>query len=218
MMTFLFNHLTDLFMKATFSIFLLATVLVFSSCKKDSGTVLGGDQSPIGEIGTSISSTSANIAGVSSIGATVVSLENGVSSFTGTAVVTNSAIKTILENHPLTTISGNNVTVSGIELKITTEGVESVTGFAPGIIVKYDAKVGDKYAGNRTVVSRSEDDDYPYGFMYIKAIEVEENTNKFGVKTTKYWANHRFGIVGIEFTFEDNSTAKFPVYSSAENF
>jgi len=204
-------------MKSKLFLFLLSGAMMFSACKKDSGTVLGGDQSPMGEVGETVSSTSATVQGVSGITATVVELEDGVSSFTGTATISNSTIKTILANHPITTINGNSVTVSGIEMKITTEGIESVTGLAPGIIVKYDAQVGDRYDSNREVRSRSEDNDYPYGFMDIKVIDVEENTNKFGVKKTKYWANHRFGLVGIEFTFDDNSTAKFPVYSSTEN-
>lgn len=204
-------------MKANLLTFLLSGIIIFSSCKKDNGTVLGGEQSPMGEVGVTVGSTSATVAGVSNIAGTVVTLDGGVSSFTGTAVITNSTIKNILANHPLTTINGDNVTVSGVELKITTEGIESVTGLAPGIIVKYDAVVGDTYDSNRTVTSRSTDDDYPYGFMNIKVIKVEENTNKFGVKKTTYWANHRFGLVAIEFTFDDNSTAKFPVYTSAEN-
>lgn len=204
-------------MKTNLIILGLSLVIVFSSCKKNSFTVLGGDQSPMGEVGATVSSSMSGIAGVSNITGTVVSLENGVSSFTGSAVITNNAIKDILRNHPLTTINGNNVTVSGVELKITTEGIESITGLLPGIIVKYDAKVGDKYPGNRTVISRSTDDDYPYGFYNIKVIQVEENTNKFGVKKTTYWANHRFGMVGIEFTFDDDSKAKFPIYSNKQN-
>jgi hypothetical protein len=48
-------------------------------------------------------------------------------------------------------------------------------------------------------------------------IEVRENLNKYGVKQIRYWANHRFGLVGIEFTFDDNSIARYPVYFSAEN-
>jgi len=53
--------------------------------------------------------------------------------------------------------------------------------------------------------------------MDIKVIQVEEITNKFGVKKINYIANHHFGIVGIAFAFEDNSTAKIPIWSSAEN-
>ena len=196
-------------------------MLIFVSCKKDNPDTLGGLQSPMGEVGETVSSSSATIAGVSSISASVVSLENGISSFTGTAIITNSTIKNILSNHPQTIINGDNVTISDIEFRITTEGIESVNGLEPGVIVKFDSNVGDSYTinggGKRTVTSKSTDNDYFWGGMDIKVMQIEENTNKFGVKKTIYWANHKFGLVGIEFTFDDNSTAKFPVYSSTQN-
>ena len=201
--------------------FVIFSLIVFSSCNKDKLDTLGGGQSPIGEVGVIIESSSGTIAGVSSIEASLVSLKNGVSSFTGTAVITNSTIKNILSNHPQAEINGNNVTVSEVELRITTEGIESINGFEPGVIVKYDSEVGDTYTINggkqRTVVSKSTDNDFFWGGMLIKTMEVEENTNKFGVKKTVYWANHRFGLVAVEFTFDDNTTATFPVYASAMN-
>jgi hypothetical protein len=205
--------------KLFFSILFIAFTL--TACKKDNPDTLGGLQSPMGEVGETISSSSSTIAGVTSISASVVSLEDGVSSFTGTAVITNSTIKNILSNHPQTVIDGNNVTISDIEFKITTEGIASVNGLEPGVIVKFDSNVGDSYTinggGKRTVTSKSTDNDYFWGGMDIKVMQIEENTNKFGVKKTVYWANHKFGLVGIEFTFDDNSTAKFPVYSSTQN-
>jgi hypothetical protein len=205
--------------KLLFSILFIAFIL--TACKKNNPDTLGGLQSPMGEVGETISSSSGTIAGVSSISASVVSLENGVSSFTGTAVVTNSTIKNILSNHPQTVINGNNVTISDIEFRITSEGIESINGLEPGVIVKFDSNVGDSYTinggGKRTVTSKSTDNDYFWGGMDIKVMQIEENTNKFGVKKTIYWTNHKFGLVGIEFTFDDNSTAKFPVYSSTQN-
>lgn len=208
-------------MKTKLFFSILFVFLAFTSCKKDKTDTLGGLQSPMGEVGEAISSSSATIAGVSSISASVVSLENGVSSFTGTAVVTNSTIKNILSNHPQTVINGNNVTISDIEFRITSEGIESINGLEPGVIVKFDSNVGDSYTinggGKRTVTSKSTDNDYFWGGMDIKVMQIEENTNKFGVKKTVYWTNHKFGLVGIEFTFDDNSTAKFPVYSSTQN-
>jgi len=205
--------------KLLFSVLFIA--FTFTACKKDNPDTLGGLQSPMGEVGETISSSSGTIAGVNSISASVVSLENGVSSFTGSAVITNSTIKNILSNHPQTTINGNNVTISDIEFRITTEGIESINGLEPGVIVKFDSNVGDSYTinggGKRTVTSKSTDNDYYWGGMDIKVMQIEENTNKFGVKKTVYWANHKFGLVGIEFTFDDNSTAKFPVYSSTQN-
>lgn len=195
--------------------------MVFTACKKDKADTLGGMQSPMGEVGETISSSWGTVAGVSSIEAEVVSLENGVSSFSGTAVVTNNTIKNILQNHPQTTVNGDNVTITDIEFRITSEGIESINGLEPGVIVKYDSNVGDTYTINggktRTVTAKSTDNDYYWGGMDIKVMQIEENTNKFGVKKTVYWANHRFGLVGIEFTFDDNSTAKFPVYSSTQN-
>ncbi|HRZ21469.1 MAG TPA: hypothetical protein P5184_07355, partial [Bacteroidales bacterium] len=63
-------------------------------------------------------------------------------------------------------------------------------------------------------------DDYPYGFMYIKVIQVEEIPSALksaGISKITYWANHRFGLVGVDFTFDDQTTADFPIYTSAEN-
>jgi len=208
-------------MKTKLFFSVLSVMLILPACNKDKPDTIGGLQSPMGEVGETVSSSSGAISGVSSIAASVVSLENGVSSFTGSAVITNSTIKNILLNHPQTVVNGNNVTVSDIELKITTEGIESINGFEPGVIVKYDSEVGDSYTinggGKRTVTSKSTDNDYYWGGMNIKVMQIEENTNKFGVKKTIYWANHKFGLVGVEFTFDDNSTSKFPVYSSTQN-
>lgn len=205
-------------MKSKLLLPVLMLAPLFVSCNKTD--TIRGTQSPIGEVGVTVSSSSMSVAGVSNIEGEVVSLEGGVSVYTGTAEVTNTSIKNILSNFPEVDVEGNSVTVSNIEFKITDKGIESVNGLATGTIVEYDAKVGDEYKtsdGVRTVVSRSTEDDYMYGFFLIKVIEVEENLNKNGIKTIRYWANHRFGLVGIEFTFDDNTTAPFPVYSSAEN-
>lgn len=207
-------------MKLNFFYYLVITALLFSSCKKNKDT-LGGAPSPIGEVGVTYSSNYGAIAGVSNIAATVATLENGVSSINGSATVTNTTIKNILANHPEATINGNQVTLTGVEFKMTTEGVEAVYGLQPGIIVKYDSNVGDSYALDdgvtRTVISKSTDNDFYWGGMNIKVLQVEENLNKFGTKKIYYWANHRFGLVAMEFQFDDNSTARFPIYSSAEN-
>ena len=201
---------------------LISLAVTFQSCEKYlGGTTLGGTLSPMGEIGATFSSTSMEIAGVSNFEASVVSVKDKVSTFSGSADVTNAGIKTILSNATEITINGNKVTAKDIKFKTTTEGFESVAGLDPGIIVKYDAKVGDTYTTEsnktRTVVSRSTDDDYGYGFMLIKVIKVEENTNELGVKKMIYWANHKFGLVGIEVVFDDGSSAKFPVYASTTN-
>jgi len=190
------------------------------SCDKNGISSLGGEISPMSQVGVTITSSSMEISGVSSMSAEVTALEDGISTVSGSAVVTNANFKNILSNFPEAEINGDQVNITDLEFKQTTEGIASVKGLSPGIIVKYDAKVGDTYKtddGERKVVSRSTDDDYFYGFFMIKVIEVEENLNKDGIKTIRYWANHRFGLVGIEITYDDNTVTKFPVYISAEN-
>lgn len=203
-------------------VYWLVLAIALMACEKDDFKSVEGEQSPMGEVGNIVTSSSTAVAGVSSFSAEVVSLENGVSTYSGSATVTNPTIKSILSNAPECTVEGNTVTGTGIKFKNTKKGIEAVNGLDPGVIVKYDAVVGDTYPiGNtgksRKVVSRSSDDDYQYGFFYIKAIKVEENTNKLGVSKITYWANHRFGLVGIQFEFDDGTAAKYPVYNRAEN-
>jgi hypothetical protein len=197
-------------------------IAIFASCDLvGGGDSIKGEQSAIGEVGVKVTSSSASVAGVSGITGSVVSHNDGVSSYTGSATITSTAIKNILANSPDATINGNNVTLKNVKFKVTTEGIEAINGFEPGIIVKYDSKVGDTYklddGRERKVTSKSTDDDYSYGFFLIKVVKVEETPNKLGVKKITYWANHKFGLVGVEITYDDNSTSKFPIYSSAEN-
>lgn len=204
-------------------VYCLVLVIAFNACEDDDDfSSIGGEQSPMGEVGNVVTSPT-TVAGVSSFSAEVVALENGVSTYSGSATVTNPTIKSILSNAPECTVEGNLVTGTGIKFKNTKNGIEAVSGgLDPGVIVKYDAAVGDKYpidntGKSREVVSRSSEDDYQYAFFNIKVIKVEENTNKLGVRKITYWANHRFGLVGIQFEFDDGTNAKFTVYNSAEN-
>ena len=131
-----------------------------------------------------------------------------------------------MANIPGITINGDKVSATNIKFKLTDEGFECKTGPGAGIMVKYDSKVGDTYpigsTGNvRTVVAKTGVDDYPYGFMLIKVIEVEEIPNYLksggGVSKITYIANHRFGLVGVKVTFDDGTSSTFPIYTSSEN-
>jgi hypothetical protein len=206
----------------------ITVICAISSCElfeKDDDTSIGGEQSAMGQVGTTIESTSIEVAGVRDFSAEVTALADGVSSLSGSAIVTNSLLKNIMANFPEVTIKGDTVIANGIKGKNTTEGIELISGPTPGIIVKYGSSVGDEYpigssGESRKVVSKSTTDDYPYGFMYIKVIEVEEipsSLKSTGISKITYWANHRFGLVGVDFTFDDESTAAFPLYTSAEN-
>ncbi len=210
------------------SLFLFfAAIMMLTSCDlieglTGSSTSIGGAQSPMGEVGNTVQSASYTISGVSNLSASVTTLTGGVSTYTGTATVTNASIKNILSNYPGVTISGNNVTVTGVKFKSTKEGIESVYGLDPGIIVKYSSKVGDQYpisgsSNKRTVTEKSSTDDFMWGGMLIKIIKVEENVGKNGISKITYWGNHKWGLVSMRFDFEDGTSAQFPIYNSANN-
>jgi len=204
-----------------FSVLVLLAV-TFQSCEKYlGGNSIGGSLSPMGEVGTLFSSTSIAVSGVSDISGRVVSVKDDLSSISGSAMITNAMIRSILSNAPEITILGDNLSAKDIKFKTTSEGIEAVSGIDPGIIVKYDAKVGDSYTTlgkkKRTVKSVSTTDDFAYRLMLIKVIEVEENTNSKGIKTITYWSNHKWGLVGVEIRYDDGSSSYFPVFSSTNN-
>jgi hypothetical protein len=201
-----------------------------SSCEKlfnnDDPNELGGEQSPIGDVGAHASSSSMEIAGVSNFDATVMSLKDGVSSFDCSATVKNEWLKIMVADVPGITIEGDVVTATNREFKITKEGIECKSGTGAGILVRYDSKVGDTYpigstGRERKVVSKTDLNDYEYGFYLIKVIKVEEDLSYLkgisGITKVTYIANHKYGLVGVLFTFDDQSGAEFPIYSSGEN-
>jgi len=211
-------------MKLLRSLFIVIILIAVSSqsCKKN-GSVLKGAQSPMGEVGTTVQVVSpANVAGIGNITGSVTNLQDGTSTFTASATITNSEIKALLANFPEFTISGNNVSISELKFKITDEGYQAVNVLDPGVLVNYSSNVGDTYpiAGTnkkRTVVSKSTEDDYIWGFMYIKVLTVEENPNKLGVKKIKYIANHKWGLVAIVITLDDDTEINFGLFSSTSN-
>lgn len=115
------------------------------------------------------------------------------------------------------------VTSEGIEDYIHSEGDES----KPFLLVKYDAKVGDKYSfkdkdGNkyvREVTYRSKTDDFQIAFWLLKVIKVEETVTEGPLKDLLgkviYYTNHKFGLVGLEWESPDKSkTLKFTIFPS----
>lgn len=194
-------------------------MILFVGCEKDDSTSISGDMSPMGEVGVTVSGPSGSIAGVSNIEAEVVEVNNGISTLVGSATVTNPVIKNLLQNLPYVSFSGDVITATA-DVKVATDGIELMDGSLAGVIVNYSSNVGDEYKINgssktRKVFKHSTDDDYPYGFYYIKVVGVEEPTLDFeGIQSLKYYANHRFGIVGVDITFDDASTVICPIYTS----
>ncbi len=217
-------------MKTKFSLSTLMIALLFlSSCDlinkiTDKNTV-GGEQSPMGAVGATVSGSSASIAGVSGLNATVNSLSDGISSFSGSVTVTNPIFKNLAANFPEVVVSGNTITANDWKFKMTKEGIEYKTGARAGVLAKYSSSIGDTYKiGNtndvRTVTSKSSTDDFPYGFMYIKVMQIEEQNsffNNVSIQKVIYYANHKYGLVGVKFFFNDGSSAHFPLFWSAVN-
>jgi hypothetical protein len=101
-----------------------------------------------------------------------------------------SLVDTYLEKYNATidTSDKQNMSLSfQIKSKITSEGIQGFTHSngdesRPFTLIKYNAKVGDKYTFTaddgtvytREVVSKSTDDDYELGFIYIKVFKIEE--------------------------------------------
>jgi hypothetical protein len=203
----------------------MSLLLLCYSCEKESDTKLSGAQSPMGEVGVTVSSSSATIAGVSNANAVVTNLDGGISTYSASATVTNALLKNLVANFPGVTVNGDEVSITGMEIQQTKEGIRSLTGPGAGILIKYDSSVGDTYPiGNtgkvRTVVSKTGEDDYSYGFLLIKTIQVEMEPiglKSGGVDKFTFVANHRFGLVGVKVTFDDQTEVTFPIYTSAEN-
>ena len=181
---------------------------------------LTGGPSMMAEEGAEISVFDSN--GMQGASAFVTSSKDGIATFSGQAMVTNQAILNVISGIKEFTVNGNFVTITGWKFKITKDGIESKNSSYPGIIVKYDSNVGETYdAGSgvkRKVTGKSTADDYLWGGMKIKVIKVEESPSLIhGVKRIVYFANHRFGIVGFEITFDDNSVTKFDSIWNTEN-
>jgi hypothetical protein len=213
-------------MKNLFIILSLLCLAMCYSCDliKDKDDI-SGDQSPMGEVGVTVSSSSAEIAGVRDFEATVVELTDGISRYSAVATVTNPLIKNMVANFPGVEVTGDVVTITDMKIQQTKEGIKSISGNGAGVLVKYDSKVGDTYPiegsnSVRTVVSKTGEDDYPYGFFLIKTIQVEQepvSLKSGGIVKYTYIANHKFGLVGVKVDFDDGTSVTYPVYTSAEN-
>ncbi|MDX9790359.1 MAG: hypothetical protein WC313_00815 [Candidatus Kapaibacterium sp.] len=122
----------------------------------------------------------------------------------------------------LDTTDKNAVTLSlELKTKVTTEGIQDFIYSGgdltkPFTVVKYSSGLGDKYEFTdkdnvkitRTVVYKSETDDYPLAFWNIKVIKVEETKDDPILDKISYIANHKFGPIAIEIKFKNNNSLK----------
>lgn len=132
-------------------------------------------------------------------------------------------IKQLLDKIPIDVYDANGNIDIDVQFKVTTAGIQDFFNKdnKPHALVKYDAKVGDQYkltksdgkTITRTVTARSDVDDFPYGFWYIKTITLEQDSRIPGVQKFVYRANHKFGIVYVEIYLEDGSKVSSYVYA-----
>lgn len=211
----------------------LVMLFVLSSCgilDGDSGSSgtepIGGDPSPMAAVGNEFSLYAAGL-GVSESNAKVTHQSDDIATITASAKVTDPMMKSIMEVVPTFEMEsqGSDVYSGTIKIRLTSKGIQDIyDDGSPFTLINYGAKNGDTYkkeVNGRTITRKvtkvSKDDDYEYGFIFIKVVEVEETGNGIpGVSKIKYFGNHRFGLVGMEIFFEDGSSKRATVIS--DNF
>lgn len=196
--------------------------------KDDPNTISGTTTVPLNEVGNVVD------VGTVTIGNNyydfketikVIKNDNGLTTFEVKGTIPNSPeIQSFINKIPVNIKDANGNINTTFNMKITSEGIQDFFNKdgKQHTIVKYDANVGDTYkitksdgkTITRTVTQKSTTDDYPYGFMNIKVITVEQDSRIPGVKKIVYKANHKFGLVNVQLVLEDGSTVSSNLYTT----
>jgi hypothetical protein len=200
------------------AIIIIALVLALTSCKKssdssDSSSISGSTSIPINTVGNTFSNSVVTSTAMYQGTIAITSVTNGVAT-----VQFKSAIPTnipILQGIKAKYKDASGNLVCEGKFKMTDAGILDYNNkdHKPFVLVKYDGNVGDKYTlvksdGStivRQVVRKSTTDDYYWGGMLIKTIDVEQSSNIPGVKKITYYSNHKFGLVAVRVEMEDGS-------------
>lgn len=199
---------------------ILSAMILFASCEKlglgkknDSSTLGGSTDIPLNTVGNTFSNY-VNVNGTGYSGTITISkVEDGIATVDFKAAIPSGY--PILENIKPKYIQDGQLVCQG-KFKMTDEGIMDYNNIdhKPFVLVKYDAEVGDKYTLEksdgktivREVVRKSTEDDFYYGFLLIKTVDVEQSSNIPGVEKITYFTNHKFGLVAVRVTMEDGST------------
>lgn len=208
----------------TLSIFLAAALLLTQACTKSSNSnssdSIGGDGNLDANVVGFNYSCYSDIPGLTATQAKVTSNDNGVVtiSIKGTLPTAGNTLTNLIPASYKD--ASGNLNVTGT-FKNTTEGILDYTNSdnKPFVLVRYSSNVGDKYVLKksngqtitRTVTAKSTTDDYPWGLLLIKTITVEQDSRIPGISKICYIANHKFGLVGIQFVMEDGTTSKLTI-------
>jgi hypothetical protein len=133
------------------------------------------------------------------------------------SAVIASVIKYV-KDEGIITVDGNGLIDLGFTMRITSEGYQVISEDGkPQTIVKYGDPVGTQYSYSTiytdkkvigTVTEKTETNDWPIGFLYIKTSKVDFQypaevpfVDKIAIR-----ANHKFGIVYLEIKFKGVGT------------
>lgn len=209
-------------MKIKFLAFAVITAMFFAACKDEADEIdkiSGNTDLPTNKVGYTY-----NLKGTFSGAAVGTDFKATVIENTGNVVEINLVGKIndkLASNFPSSHVGENgNVNLSGKFIN-STDGVAYINSKGEqNVLVKYNSEVGDKwsytsYDGKKItheVKSVSKDNDYYWGGMYIKVIKAEHTLPYPGFSKATYYANHKFGLVGVDFTLEDGTIIYSALY------
>lgn len=218
----------------------LLLLIAFSSCdklkslfssddnsKQDPNTIAGDTNIPLGQVGNEFTTSQVMIGNnyysdvVQQL--TITKNDNGIVTAKLIADLSKVPALAALNNYFSSSLKDDQGRLNtDVQFKVTSEGIQD--SFNPDhklhTMVKYNCNVGDQYAltGSdgktitRTVTTKSTDDDFAWGPMYIKVITVEQNSRIPGVQKIIYKANHHMGLVFIQLVPESGSSGSMYIY------
>lgn len=210
---------------------ILATLMVFSSCKKDEPdpNFLGGEWDiPLTKVGAETTIyPKLGTYEFPAFDAVVTNNEQGVVNYkininpdlTGNpdSVLLQTVIDMLVEGGEFNIDSAGMLDV-GIQFRITSKGYQIYSQDGkPQTIVRYDDPVGTTYSFdniytnekiNGAVTEKTGLDDWPMGFLFIKTSKVEfEYPEEFPlIEKVIIRANHKFGLVYAEVRFKNGKS------------
>lgn len=217
-------------MKTTF--LLVVVMLMLTSCDwldfgsktEDSSTLSGSTSIPINTVGNTFSPSIriGNNAFAANSTASITKVVDGVATIHITSKLpTNIPAAKLISTTKLDASGNLNCDV---KFKFTDAGIldYSNKNQDPFVLIRYDASVGDKYTfvksdGTtivREVVRKSTTDDYYWGGMMIKTMDVEQSSKIPGISKIVYFTNHKFGLVAIRFNLEDGTISQIDLSPS----
>ncbi len=200
---------------------LMFSIFIIGCSEDDEPNEVGGDTNiPINQVGNEFS-TVVNVAGTYADlkeDIKIASNDNGIITLDVEADLSGiPALAAVNDMIPSHMKNADGKLKTQVRFKSTSEGIQDFFNKdqKAHTMVKYDCNVGDSYTLTksdgktitRSVTAKSNQDDFPYGFMYIKTTTVVQDSRIPGVSHFEYRFNHKFGLVHFKMVFEDGTDA-----------